>query len=102
MGRKGESLLNMLVECPWWVRNRILTTEPQRTLRKDCFIWWPACAKPLQRRQVRGHQIKKRSLKSRSAIHFPGMAANAFTKGLSGAAPFVALGRKSFGTSVKL
>jgi len=61
MGRKDESLLNLLVECPWWVS--VLVAGFAFVFLRFIF----------------------------PSIHFPGMAANAFTKGLSSAAPFVAL-----------
>jgi len=61
MGRKDESLLNLLVECPWWVS--VLLSGLAFVFLKFIF----------------------------PSIPFPGMAANAFTKGLSGVAPFVAL-----------
>ena len=61
MGRKNESLLNLLVECPWWV-SVLLSGFAYVFVR---FIF--------------------------PSIHFPGMSANALTKGLSSAAPFVAL-----------
>ena len=61
MGRKDESLLNLLVDCPWWVS--VLVSGFAYVFLRFIF----------------------------PSITFPGMAANAFTKGLSGAAPFVAL-----------
>jgi len=61
MGRKDESILNLLVECPWWV-SVIVSGAAFVFLR---FIF--------------------------PSIDFGGMAANAFAKGLYGAAPFVAL-----------
>ena len=61
MGQKDESILNLLVECPWWV-SVIVSAAAFVFLR---FIL--------------------------PSIDFGSMAANAFTKGLSGAAPFVAL-----------
>jgi len=61
MGRKDDSILNLLTECPWWV-SVVVSTFAFVLLR---FIF--------------------------PSIIFPGMAANAFSKGLSSAAPFVAL-----------
>ena len=61
MARKDESILNLLVECPWWV-SVIVSAVASVFLR---FIL--------------------------PSIDFGSMAANAFAKGLSGAAPFVAL-----------
>ena len=61
MGPKDESLLNLLVECPWWV-SVLLSGFAYVFLR---FIF--------------------------PSIHFPGMAANVLTKGLSSVAPFVGL-----------
>ena len=61
MGQKDESILNLLVECPWWVS--VLVAGFAFVFLKFIF----------------------------PTIHFPGMAVNAFTKGLSSAAPFVAL-----------
>jgi len=61
MGRKDESILNLLAECPWRV-SVLVSGIAFVTLR---FILPP--------------------------IDFGSMAANTFAKGLSGAAPFVAL-----------
>ena len=61
MARKDESILNLLVESPWWV-SVVVSGLAFVFLR---FIL--------------------------PAIYFQGMAANAFVKGLSSAAPFVAL-----------
>jgi hypothetical protein len=61
MGRKDESLLNLLVECPWWVS--VLLSGMAYLFLKFIF----------------------------PSITFHGMAANAFTKGLSDAAPLVSL-----------
>ena len=61
MARGDESILNLLVECPWWV-SVIVSAAAFVFLR---FIL--------------------------PSIDFGSMAANAFAKGLSGAAPFVAL-----------
>ena len=61
MARKDESILNLLVECPWWV-SVLVAGIAFVSLR---FIL--------------------------PSIDFGSMAANAFAKGLSGAAPFVAL-----------
>ncbi|MGZ3538458.1 MAG: hypothetical protein ACXVAB_10545 [Thermodesulfobacteriota bacterium] len=61
MGPIDESILNLLVECPWWV-SVIVSAAAFVFLR---FILL--------------------------SIDFGSMAANAFGKGLSGAAPFVAL-----------
>ena len=61
MGQKDESMLNLLVECPWWV-SVIVSAVVFVFLR---FIL--------------------------PSIGFGSMAANAFAKGLSGAAPIVAL-----------
>lgn len=61
MGRKDESLLNLPVECPWWV-SVLVSAFAFLFLR---FIF--------------------------PSIIFPGMAANAFARGLSSVAPFVAL-----------
>ena len=61
MSREDESLLNLLVECPWWVS--VLVSGFAFVFLRFIF----------------------------PSIHFPGMAANAFTRGLSGVAPFVAL-----------
>jgi restriction system protein len=61
MARRDESILNLLVEYPWWV-SVIVSVAAFVFLR---FIF--------------------------PSIDFGSMAANAFVKGLSGAAPFVAL-----------
>ncbi len=61
MGRKDESILNLLVECPWWVS--VLVSGFAFVFLKVIF----------------------------PSIDFHGMAANAFAKGLSSAAPLVAL-----------
>jgi hypothetical protein len=61
MARKDESLLNLLVLCPWWV-SVVVSGIAFVFLR---FIL--------------------------PSIDFQSMAANAFAKGLSSAAPFVAL-----------
>ena len=61
MARKDESILNLLIECPWWVS--VLVSGIAFVFLR--FIL------PL--------------------IDFKDMATNAFAKGLSGAAPFVAL-----------
>jgi restriction system protein len=61
MARKDESILNLLVECPWWI-SVLVAGIAFVSLR---FIL--------------------------PSIDFGSMAANAFAKGLSGAAPFVAL-----------
>lgn len=61
MARKDESILNLIVECPWWV-SVLVSGIAFVSLR---FIL--------------------------PSIDFQGMAANAFTKGLSHAAPFVAI-----------
>jgi restriction system protein len=61
MGRKDESFLNLLVECPWWVS--VLVSGFAYVFLKFIF----------------------------PSIHFQGTAVNAFTRGLSGAAPFIAL-----------
>jgi len=61
MARKDESILNLLVECPWWV-SVLVSGIAFLFLR---FIL--------------------------PSIDFQSMAANAFTKGLSQAAPFVAI-----------
>ena len=60
MGRKDESLLNLLVECPWWVS--VLVSGFASVFLRFIF----------------------------PSIPFPGVAANAFVKGLASAAPFVA------------
>jgi restriction system protein len=61
MARKDESILNLLVECPWWV-SVLVSGIAFLFLR---FIL--------------------------PSIDFQSMAANAFIKGLSQAAPFVAV-----------
>jgi len=61
MARKDESILNLLVECPWWV-SVIVSAAAFVFLR----IILPS-------------------------IDFQSMAANAFIKGLSQVAPFVAV-----------
>jgi restriction system protein len=61
MARRDESILNLLVECPWWV-SVVVSGVAFVFLR---FIL--------------------------PSIDFGGMAANSFAKGLSGAAPFVAI-----------
>ena len=61
MARRNESILNLLVECPWWV-SVLVSGIAFLFLR---FIL--------------------------PSIDFQGMAANAFTKCLSHAAPFVAI-----------
>ena len=61
MARRDESILSLLVESPWWV-SVIVSAAVFVFLR---FIL--------------------------PSIDFGSMAANAFAKGLSGAAPFVAL-----------
>ena len=61
MARKDESILNLLVECPWWVS--VLVSG-------IAFVFLRYIL---------------------PSIDFKSMAANAFAKGLSGVAPFVAL-----------
>jgi restriction system protein len=61
MARRNESILNLLVECPWWVSVAV----------SGIAFLFLRFILPL--------------------IDFQGMAANAFPKGLSSAAPFVAL-----------
>lgn len=61
MARRDESLLNLLVECPWWVS--VLLSGMAYLFLKFIF----------------------------PSITSHGMAANAFTKGLSDAAPLVGL-----------
>ena len=61
MGRRDDSILNLLVECPW--RVSVLVSGFAFVFLKFIF----------------------------PSIIFPGMATNAFTKGLSDAAPFVTL-----------
>ena len=61
MGRRDGSILNQLVEYPWWVS--VLLSGFASVVLKFIF----------------------------PSILFPGMAANAFVKGLSSAAPFVSL-----------
>ena len=61
MARKDESILNLLVECPWWVS--VLVSSTAFVFLRFIF--------PM--------------------IDFQGVAANSFAKGLSGAAPMVAL-----------
>ena len=61
MGRKDESILNLLVECPWWVSIAVSGAA---------YV----CLKFIL-----------------PSIDFGSTAANSFAKGLSGAAPFVAL-----------
>jgi restriction system protein len=61
MARKDESILNLLVECPWWIS----------VLVSGIAFFFLRFILP--------------------SIDFQGMAANAFAKGLSNAAPFVAL-----------
>ncbi len=61
MARKDESILNLLVECPWWVS-----------------IFVSAIAFVFLRFIL-------------PSIDFGSMAANSFAKGLSGGAPIVAL-----------
>ena len=61
MARKDESILNLLVECPWWVS--ILVSGIAFVFLR--FIL--------------------------PSIDFGSMAANSFAKGLSGGAPIVAL-----------
>jgi hypothetical protein len=60
MARKDESILNLLIECQWWV-SVLVSGIAFVNLR---FIL--------------------------PSIDFGGIAANSFVKGLSGAAPFVA------------
>lgn len=61
MARKDESILNLLVESPWWVS--VLVSGIAFVFLKYIF----------------------------PSIDFGSMAANSFAKGLSGAPPFVAL-----------
>ncbi len=61
MARKDESILDLLVECPWWV-SVLVSGIAFVGLR---FIL--------------------------PSIDFGGMAANSFAKGLSSAAPFIAI-----------
>lgn len=61
MARRDESILNLLVECPWWV-SVLVSGIAFVALR---FIL--------------------------PSFDFGGMAANSFAKGLSSAAPFVAI-----------
>ncbi|MDO9123266.1 MAG: hypothetical protein Q7V12_02450 [Deltaproteobacteria bacterium] len=61
MARKDESILNLLVECPWWVSVAVSGIA---------FLFLRFIL---------------------PSIDFQGMTANAFAKGLSSAAPFVAL-----------
>jgi restriction system protein len=61
MARRNEFLLNLLVECPWWVSVIVSGVA---------FVFL-------------GFILP--------SIDFGGMAANSFAKGLSSAAPFVAL-----------
>jgi restriction system protein len=61
MARKDESILNLLVECPWWVS--VLVSGIAFVFLRHIL----------------------------PSIDFKSMAANAFAKGLSGVAPFVAL-----------
>ena len=61
MARKDESILNLIVECPWWVSVAVSGIA---------FLFLRFIL---------------------PSIDFQGMAANAFAKGLSSAAPFVAL-----------
>jgi restriction system protein len=61
MARKDESILNLLVECPWWV---------SVALSGIAFVFLRFIL---------------------PSIDFKSMAANAFAKGLSGMAPIVAL-----------
>jgi hypothetical protein len=61
MARRDDSILNLLVECPWWVS--VLVSGVAFAFLRFIF----------------------------PSITFHGMTANAFTKGLSDAAPFVAL-----------
>jgi restriction system protein len=61
MARRDESILNLLVECPWWV-SVLVSGIAFVALR---FIL--------------------------PSFDFGSMSANSFAKGLSGAAPFVAL-----------
>lgn len=61
MARKDESILNLLVECPWWVSVAVSGIA---------FLFLRFIL---------------------PSIDFQGMAANAFAKGLSSVAPFVAL-----------
>jgi restriction system protein len=61
MARRDVSILNLLVECPWW--GSVLVSGFAYVCLKFIF----------------------------PSITFHGMATNAFAKGLSDAAPFVAL-----------
>ncbi len=61
MGQKDESILNLLVESPWWI-SFLVSAITFVGLR---FVL--------------------------PSIDFGGMGANSFAKGLSGAAPFVAI-----------
>jgi len=61
MGRRDESILNLLVECPWWVS--VMVSGAAFVFLRFIF----------------------------PSIDFGSTAANAFTKGLSAAAGFVAL-----------
>jgi len=61
MARKKESIINLLIQCPWWV-SVVVSGAAYVSLK---FIF--------------------------PSIDFRSMTANAFAKGLSGAAPFVAL-----------
>jgi hypothetical protein len=61
MARRDESILNLLVECPWWV-SALVSGIAFVALR---FIL--------------------------HSVDFGGMAANSFAQGLSGAAGFVAI-----------
>ena len=60
MARRDDSILNLLVGCPWWVS--VLVSGSAFVFLKFVF----------------------------PSIVFPGVASNAFVRGLSGAAPFVA------------
>jgi restriction system protein len=61
MARRDESILNLLVECPWWVS--VLVSGIAFVVLR--FVL--------------------------PSIDFRGMAANSFAKGLSSAAPLVAI-----------
>jgi restriction system protein len=61
VARKDESILNLLVESPWWLSVLVSAVA---------FVFLRFVL---------------------PSVNFQSMAANAFVKGLSGAAPFVAL-----------
>ena len=97
MARKDESMLNLLLECPCWVSvlvsgiafvflRFILPSIDTFDGAKPRFL-----NRGKKRRSVSTLSIPRASDRGVEWVDFKSMAANAFAKGLSGAAPFVAL-----------